>query len=170
MGKPVIQIRELQQVGMVVGNVDEKMKAMWETFGIGPWTVHIFEPGSFRDLKYRGKPSRSGVKLGKAKVGALEIELLEPIGEDNIYHEFVSKYGDCVHHFGWYVAETPEAFAEAVKALEKAGFPDVWSGRNEYVLFAYFDTRKVFNSMIEVVWRAPGATLPPSYTFPKGAV
>ena len=166
MGKPVIQIRELQQVGMVVGNLDEKMKAMWEAFGIGPWTVTIFKPGSFSEIRYNGKPSRSGLKVGIAKLANLEIELLEPIGEDNIYHEFIKKYGDCVHHFGWYVAETPEAFAEAVKAMEKAGFPDVWSGRGKNVLFAYFDTTKVFNSMIELTWRAPGATMPTSYIFP----
>lgn len=165
--QPVIKIKELEQVGMVVGDLTERMETMWNTFGIGPWDVYIFEPGSLIDVKYYGKPSRSGMKVARAKVGPMEIELIEPIGEDNIYRDFVKKQGNGVQHLGWHKVDTLEAVAETTRRLEEAGFPCIWCGRTYRSAFAYFDTLKALNTILEVIWWDKTITPHPSYTFPK---
>ena len=166
-GHPVLRVKELEQVGMVVGNIDERMETMWNTFGIGPWDVYVFSPDVLTDVKYYGKPSRSGMKVARAKIGPMEIELIEPIGDDNVYRDFVDRFGDGIQHLGWHKAESKEAVSEAIEKLEKAGFPCIWTGVTYRSAFAYFDTTKALNTILEVIWFDASITPSPTYTYPK---
>ncbi|MGA3406550.1 MAG: hypothetical protein ABSD49_12530 [Candidatus Bathyarchaeia archaeon] len=57
---------EVIQVGIFVKDVNETAKKLEELLGIGPF--EIFEP-DYKDLTYRGKPGKFGVKIGLAKAG-----------------------------------------------------------------------------------------------------
>lgn len=165
--KPVIQIKELEQIGMVVKNLDQSMKVMWENFGIGPWEVYIHQPERLREVKYYGKPSKSGLKVAIARLGAMHIELIEPIGKDNIYYDYLKKHGEGVQHLGWYKAETEEAFFSKTHELETAGFQCIFSGRTYRSRFAYFETTKKLHTILEVIWVDKNIPLQMSYKFPQ---
>lgn len=165
--QPVLKFSNLEQLGMVVRNIDETIQKMWETFGIGPWEVCIYEPHELHDVEYHGKPSHSGLKFALAQVGAMQIELIEPIGTDNAYQEFINQHGDGVQHLGFYRAKTPEEFLEAKKKMEDGGFPCIFTGRSYRSLFAYFDTLSVMNTVLELVWFNLDIPRRVAYTYPK---
>jgi hypothetical protein len=164
----IIKIKNLEQVGMVVQDITANMQNMWNVFGIGPWDVYVYEPGDLKDILYYGKPSKSGMKIARTKVGKCEIELVEPIGQDNIYQDFANKYGNGIQHLGWHVVDNEAEFFTTMQAMEKANFPCIWSGRSPRGRFAYFDTMHVLNTLLEMAWIDESAnSVSPSYIYPK---
>ncbi len=172
----MIKITELEQVCIVVHDLDKSMESLWNTFGIGPWDVYIRDPDStldnesLSDMTYYGKPTRFSYKMASThnKMGGILIELIQPGEGDNIYSDFLEENGEGIHHLGWYVADNPEEFGKTTRKLEKEGFPCIMSGRVYNAAFAYFDTTKVLNTILEVVWRDPSRKRPvPSRVFPE---
>ena len=163
--KPIIKITDLEQVGMVVPNLDQAMSNMWENFGIGPWKVLSFTPDRLSDVKYYHRASISGMKISFCQVGKIQLELIEPIGDDNAYRDFVNKYGNGIQHLGWYKTASEEDFFATIKKLEDAGFPCIFEGRNQYAYFAYLDTTKALNTILEVVF-INDLNFKPDYIYP----
>jgi len=153
--QPVINITELEQVCIVVRCVDKSVESMWNTFGIGPWNIKTYGPDYLSDMTYHGKPARFRFKAARThnKLGGFEIELIEPLEGDNIYRDFLREHGEGIHHVGWHKVDSEEAFAETTRKLEGEGFPCIMSGRTPLGAFAYFDTAKVLNTILEVTWR-----------------
>jgi methylmalonyl-CoA/ethylmalonyl-CoA epimerase len=163
-----LKVKELEQVGMVVYNLEESVKKMWHDFGIGPWDVYVntHTPDLLKEVKYYGKPSSSGMKIAMAQVGPMQIELIEPIGTDNIYADFLKKHGEGIQHLGWYKTKTEKEFFEKMHELEQAGFPCIFSGRSYRSRFAYFDTTKALHTIFEIIWVDQKIPPRPSYKFP----
>ena len=165
---PVIKVSELWQVCIVVHDVDKTMKSLWDTFGIGPWEVYIRDPESKNinevttHMTYYGKPARFGYVMARTYgTEGIKLELIQPVEGDSIYADFLRDHGEGIQHLGWYVVDTLEAFLQTTRKLETGGFPCIMSGRHPGSAFAYFDTTKVLNTVLEVVWRDPKIKRPP---------
>ncbi len=161
--QPVISVTKLEQVCIVVRDLDKSMKFMWNTFGIGPWDINIRSADSMRDMTYRGKPACFSYKVAVThnRLGGMQIELIEPVEGDNIYSDFLREHGEGIHHLGWYTVDSVETFTETTMTLQKAGFPCIMSARTHRGAFAYFDTTRVLNTILELVWRDPSIIPPP---------
>lgn len=172
--QPVIKITDLSQVCMVVHDAEKTMKFLWNTFGIGPWNIYIRDFTSkidaelIYDMTYYGKPAHFSYKVvhTRNKLGSVFIELIQPLAGENIYRDFLREKGEGVHHLGWHVVNTLEAFDETRKKLEAEGFPCMMSARLYDSAIGYFDTSKVLNTILEVVWRDPTKTRPTPRVFP----
>ena len=149
-----IDMLKIDQVCIVVRDLDKSMESMWNTFGIGPWNIHTRDSKVLTDATYHGKPARFVFKVARTqnKLGGAEIELIEPVEGDNIYSDFLKEHEEGIHHLGWYYADSLEFFTETTRTLEKAGFPCIMSGRHAHGAFAYFDTTKVLNTVLEMRW------------------
>lgn len=78
---------------------------------------------------------------------ALAIEILQPLAGQWVNKEFLERSGDGVNHICFTVADL-----EAEKRLmEQRGFPMVYGFSVPKGSFAYFDTRKTGNLMIELL-------------------
>ena len=171
---PVIKISELWQVCFVVYDMDKTMQSMWNTFGIGPWEVYIRDPESknnsecMTDMTYYGKPSRFHYIMARTTGTGMKLELIQPVEGDNIYSDFLKDHGEGIQHLGWYVVDSLETFAQTTRKLEQAGFPCIMSARLYSSAFAYFDTTKVLNTILEVIWQDPTRNRPaPLRVFPE---
>jgi methylmalonyl-CoA/ethylmalonyl-CoA epimerase len=153
-GQPVIKVTEIEQLCFVVHNIDKSVEALWNTFGIGPWMFREFHPDSMAEMSYHGKPARFSFKVARSqnKLGGVEIELVEPLEGDTIYRDFLREHGEGFHHVGWHKVDSLESFNETSRALEKAGFPCIMSGKSSSMAFAYFDTTRVLHTVLEVLW------------------
>jgi methylmalonyl-CoA/ethylmalonyl-CoA epimerase len=155
-----------EQVCIVANNLDESAETMWNNFGIGPWSVHVHDiDKSFTEMTYHGQPARFSFKSGHAQTGPFELELIEPLEGDNIYRDFLRVNGEGVQHFRCPKINTIDTYRKTVKDFEKAGFPCLMSARSVYGRFAYIDTTKVLNTMIEIYWRDPASPQPPEPTY-----
>jgi len=146
--KPVIQVQELFQVGIVVRDVEKTAQLYQDLLGIGPWS--IMDVGPYIDsVTYKGKRvEKPSFLVGMAMAGNMQIELIQPINEDLPYTDFLKEHGEGLHHVGH--IQVPDVDA-AVRDLEAQGFPCVFAGDSPQTKFAYVDMSKSLGVIVELV-------------------
>jgi 4-hydroxyphenylpyruvate dioxygenase-like putative hemolysin len=109
------------------------------------------------------------MRLAIAQVGALQVELIQPLEGPSIYKEFLAERGEGLHHLQSRVND----IAKPLAAFSEQGIGVLMSGKFGEGEFYYLDTERLFGFTYEVVKRrtrpAPEATYPPdsASTFPR---
>ncbi|MFH1640228.1 MAG: VOC family protein [Chloroflexota bacterium] len=119
-----VKVKEFGQVGIVVKDAETVAKAYWNILGIGPWNIYSWEEPLVYDHKYHGKPTWIRAKVAQAQVGALQLELYQPVEGDSIYGDFLKERGEGLHHISFFVDNVDETAEELVKE----GFTSLESG------------------------------------------
>jgi len=141
-------LKEINQVCVVVSDLMKSMEYYWTTFGIGPFTIYTYESPIVTDMMIRGKPVDYRMKIAFAKMGSIQLELIQPLGE-SIYTEFLNEKGEGIHHVGCFV----DNLDEAVAVLEKQGIGVLQSGKRPGGGYAYMDTEETLGSIWELIQR-----------------
>jgi len=97
---------KLQHVGVVVKDI-KKAIAYLESLGIGPFTAPGVAPGkppifsiAFKG-ELHGKPAAWTTTISFAKMGDVELEILEPTEGPQALKESLDKTGEGLHHIGY---------------------------------------------------------------------
>ncbi len=120
-------LAKLHHVGVVVKDINKAI-AYLESLGIGPFVA----PGGKRTFsiafngELHGKPAKWTTTISNAKIGDVELELLEPTEGDQALKESLDTTGEGLHHIGFITEEMDEEIAN----LEKSG-AGVWTMARE---------------------------------------
>ena len=140
-GTDKLQLKTVDQIGIVVKDADKVMESWSSMFGIGPWTINDF--GGTDD---KGRPWK--VRLAFAYLGPLQLELIQPV-EGRIFHSgFLEEHGEGLHHLGFYVDDVDGEAAKLVAEGAKVLFTQPSN-------FAYLDTGGPGGVIYELIKR-PG--------------
>lgn len=71
-----LSLPAISQIGIVARDMREAVDYYSTHFGIGPFTVYESAPDKYW---FRGKPSHMKLRQGKAMLGGVEIELIQPL-------------------------------------------------------------------------------------------
>jgi len=123
-----VKVEKINQIGMVVWDLEQVAKNFWNILGIGPWEIYDWEPPLIYDRKYQGKPSWARERIALVKVGGVQLELVQPVEGDSIYHDFLLEYGEGLHHMNFLVDDVDETAA----TLTRQGFPSIQNGYYGY--------------------------------------
>ena len=127
--------------------------------GIGPWRVYTFGPDTVSSMTYRGQASPHVMKICLATTGSMEWEIVQPVVGPTIYHNFLEKHGEGVHHVA--IKCLNLTWAEKIAHLEAAGFRVIqsgsWLGKMPY---AYFETESSTGTTFEI-WDEPAGFVMP---------
>jgi catechol 2,3-dioxygenase-like lactoylglutathione lyase family enzyme len=126
-----VKVAGINQVAIVVKDLHKTVENYWNILGIGPWDIYLWEAPLVYNRKYQGKPAWAREKIALAQVGAIQLELCQPVEGDSIYQDFLDEHGEGLQHMGFSV----DNLDETVEALANQGFPNVQSaccGRSEY--------------------------------------
>ena len=93
-----LNVGEIAQVALVVHDLQQTMETYWKVLGIGPWSIYAYAPPTLRETMVRGKPVEYSMRLAIAQVGALQVELIQPLEGPSIYKEFLAERGAGLHH------------------------------------------------------------------------
>lgn len=118
-------VKEINQIGLVVKDVQEAAANYSRILGIGPWVYYDYVSPFIYDRKYRGKSVEAKERTARAMIGDVELELCQPVDGDSIYQDFLSKHGEGLHHLQLSVDDVEET----VGVLSAQGFPSLQSGR-----------------------------------------
>ncbi len=161
----VLPVAQINQIALVVRDLDAAMRQYWELLRVGPWRVYTYGPPLVREMTYRGKAQEYRMRLALAQVGALVVELIQPLSDNNIYVEHLDRKGEGLHHVGVFVPSLDRAVAEA----QQRGFSVLQSGRGYGRLgdggFAYLDTEATLGVILELI-EVPRERVPPELEFP----
>lgn len=163
-GQAKFEVKELEQVGIIVRDLQKSMENYWNNFGIGPWTIFHYPSSELRDMTYRGKAGRFSFQIARGTVGAMEVELIEPLEGESTWADFLKEHGEGVHHIAWYKVDN---MAETIQSMEKAGFLCLTSARTYRAHFAYFDTTKLLGTILEAFWADESIPFRPTRIWPE---
>ena len=146
--KPIIQVKEMFQVGIVVRDVEKTAKLYQDLLGVGPWqTYNVGE--MLTSLTYNGKPvEKPSFLVSLAMAGHMQVELIQPISEDLPYSDFLKAHGEGLHHVGH--IRVPDVDV-AVRDLEARGYPCIFAGSSSRTKFAYVDMSESLGVIVELV-------------------
>ena len=134
-------------VGIVVKDLNQKIREYTEFFGMKDWYVKKFDSSLMENTYIHGKRKDYTVKIAFCDLGNMLIKLIEPI-DDSIYAEFYSKHGDgIVHHLGMKVSD----YSSVLDDLKSKGLEilqsGIYLGRTRY---AYISTDQDINFITEI--------------------
>jgi catechol 2,3-dioxygenase-like lactoylglutathione lyase family enzyme len=131
----------INQVGIVVRDLELVAKNYWDILGIGPWAIYEWEAPLVYDRTYRGEKAWAREKIALVKVGDLELELVQPVDGQSIYHDWLREHGEGIHHMNFLTDDVDETRA----VLANEGFPLIQSGKfgppEEKGGYVYFDIK-----------------------------
>ncbi len=103
-----LQLKKVDQIGIVVRDADKVIESWSSLFGIGPWT---FQEMGGTDAK--GRPWK--IKVAFANLGPLQLELIQPVEGRVFQSRFLEEHGEGIHHLGFYADDVDGEAANLVK-------------------------------------------------------
>jgi methylmalonyl-CoA/ethylmalonyl-CoA epimerase len=134
------------QIGIIVRDIEKAEKNL-QDIGIGPFGPLDAEP----TVRWEedGKPTEVRLKMRFAKIGPLEIELIEPVS-DCMQKEYLDTRGEGIQHFSFFVDDIDAV----VEQMAKKGYRVVQRGwRSTSGGYAFFDTVETCGFMLEIIQR-----------------
>jgi catechol 2,3-dioxygenase-like lactoylglutathione lyase family enzyme len=136
-----VKVSNIAQIAIVVKDVQVVAENYWNILGIGPWDIYEWEASLVYDRTYHAKPAWARERIALAQVGALQLELVQPVEGDSIYQDFLMEHGERLHHLKFVVDNVDET----ADILAKQGFPNLQGGHvgsPEYnAAYAYIDIK-----------------------------
>ncbi len=126
--------------------------------GVTPWRVMHLGPHNMSEQIYRGQPAESEIRVGLARCGRTEWEVIEPLSGPSIHADWLATHGDGVHHVA--MRSTGGNFEDRLNAASDRGLTCVQSGTWGGLRFAYLDGVDVIGTYIELMDVPAGFTLP----------
>ncbi|MFC1981714.1 VOC family protein [Chloroflexota bacterium] len=123
---------ELHHIGLVVKDLNKTIEYL-TSLGIGPFRPSGRVPVTERNL--RGKLVPSKLEMRFARLGQIELEVVQPIEGECIQMEFLKSQGEGIHHLGFAVddirGEMDKLTKQGIK-IEQSGTRPIGGG------FAFF--------------------------------
>ena len=149
---------ETLQIALVVRDLEESLRTYVEEYGIGPWEIYEFGPGTVSELH----PSGCAWRLAVTMVGSVQWELIQPLDDLSIYAGFLAAKGEGVHH----VAVGGRPYREELDAMRAKGRTVLQGGVYNGVTFSYLSTDEDLGVVTEIFDWPEGLTQEPDSVYP----
>lgn len=153
-------VKQIAQICIIVKDLERTVENFWKIFGVGPWHFYTYGRPLVKRMTRHGKACEYRMRVALANIGAMRIELIEPLEGDTVYAEFVKKHGYGVHHLGILTGN----MAEAIKRAEAAGFEMTMDGAgfgpDDDGHYAYLDTEDKIGTTLELIERPKRRSCP----------
>jgi hypothetical protein len=148
-----LQLKQLVQIGIVVADRDQTTGALTSLFGIGPFRLVDWPDRPESKYQYRGVDEKIRIRQAFVQLGAVEIELIQPLEGRNAYKDFLDETGGGIHHVLFEVTDIEPVLQE----LAKSGITVLQSGTGirSGTRWALLDTREQVGFYVELRHR-PG--------------
>ncbi|GGE28774.1 hypothetical protein GCM10011391_04190 [Pullulanibacillus camelliae] len=139
-----IESNEIVKIGLVVEDIHATVKHYAELFDIEmPEIVlpseDVAPPSSSLGEAYtlfRGKPVTARTKIANIRMGAITLELLEPLDDPSPWKEFKDKNGPGVH----FITLTINGFEKHIEFVTEYGLPLIHKGEYGSGRYCLFDS------------------------------
>ena len=148
--KGLLPNKRMLHMGIIVNDINSSIDKWVQLLGLEKRpTVTIAEGHEANPTRYRGKPSNAKAKLAFLSLENIQIELIEPIGnEPSHWREFLDTHGQGVHHVAFKVEGMEETYIEN---FERNGIPLVQHGGWDGGEYGYMDGLRTLGVMVELI-------------------
>jgi hypothetical protein len=155
-------IGRLWHAGIAVESLAERLPEYERLLGVSSWNRVDFtpEPGSLDRSTLDGRPVRHAFSLAKARLGDIELEVIQPTLEPTHYRrELIDRVGEGIHHLLVLPSLREAEWLRLRDWMESIGVPVAMSGlvRSGAAEFFYLDTRRLLGGhLLEAICRYDG--------------
>ena len=141
------------QVAIVCRDIEATSKRWAAVLGIDSPQIRSTKPGREVNMMFQGRPSNSQAKLAFIKLGQVTLELIQPVGSDTSWQQFLDANGEGVQHIAFQVADVDKT----VRAFADDGMPVLHQGRYDdgSGTYTYVDSAKRLGVTLELLHSAP---------------
>ncbi|MBN2385986.1 MAG: VOC family protein [Anaerolineales bacterium] len=135
------------QIGIIVKDAEKTAARYAEIFGFPKPEVVLIANEPIANTIYRGRPSDASGKAAFFDMGAVQMELIEPIGGPSTWEEFLRTRGEGIHHIAFKVQDfetTNDLLAGKGMAVIQSG---AWTGGR----YAYLDSAAQLGTILEIL-------------------
>ncbi len=147
MAKQTLGTTTITQVGIIVGDVEAKAKAWADILGLPVPPIVMTDPAEKAQTECRGRATPARAKLAFFKLGQVQLELIEPIGEPSTWREQLDEHGQSIHHIAFEV----KGMKEKATLLGGKGIALVQRGEYTGGRYAYFDGSDKLGAILELL-------------------
>jgi methylmalonyl-CoA/ethylmalonyl-CoA epimerase len=142
-------MKKVKHLGIVVSDLDKAMES-WSLAGVARFNMFNMSTSqkTCGQVFKNGKLTEIEAKVANFELGDLQIELIQPLDDKNVYADFIKECGPGLHHICPDLGET--SYEEAEKLMKKSYGEPVFNGTGVVMKFVYFDARKQLGSFIEI--------------------
>ncbi len=148
-----VQLNRLVQIGIVVADRDRTTQLLTSLFGIGPFRFVEWPDRPESEYYYRGVQENIRIRQAFVQLGAVEIELIEPLEGRSGYRDFLDQTGGGIHHVLFEVTDIDPVLEKlalsGVKVLQSG------TGIRPGTRWALLDTQELLGFLVELRHR-PG--------------
>jgi methylmalonyl-CoA/ethylmalonyl-CoA epimerase len=157
---PVVKLGPISHVGIVVEDA-EKAAAFWErVFGIGPFSIGIYELNESTKFRFNGEPAEARMKAAIAYSGKVFVELVEVMEGESPHTEFMRAHGEGLQHVAFAVRDIKKVVAdlapEGLKPILDYEFETEQNGQRVLVQEVYLNSAEfIGGSTIQLIEFTP---------------
>lgn len=148
-----VQLNRLVQIGIVVADRDRTTQLLTSLFGMGPFRFVEWPDRPESQYYYRGVEENIRIRQAFVQLGAVEIELIEPLEGRSGYRDFLDQTGGGIHHVLFEVTDIDPVLEKlalsGVKVLQSG------TGIRPGTRWALLDTQELLGFLVELRHR-PG--------------
>lgn len=146
-------MKTMVQVAIVCRDVEATSKRWAATLGVEAPRITLTKPGHEVKVNFKGRPSDGQAKLAFLKAGQITIELIQPVGKDTSWQEFLDANGEGVQHVAFQVNDLDKT----IQNFERTGAPVLHRGRydSDNGSYVYMDTKKALGVTVELLHSDP---------------
>jgi catechol 2,3-dioxygenase-like lactoylglutathione lyase family enzyme len=146
-------MKAVVQVAIVCRDVEATSKRWAAVLGVDPPQISTTKPGHEVKVVYRGHPSEGQAKLAFIKLGQVTLELIEPVGGDTSWKQFLDSQGEGVQHIAFQIQDLDRT----VKSFDSIGIPILHQGRydSDTGAYVYVDSGKALGVTLELLHSEP---------------
>ena len=137
----------VMQIGLVVHNIEDAIRAWSLLLGVPPPSIIVTDSVDLAHTEYQNHPTPARAKLAFFQLGQVALELIEPIGEPSTWRDQLLTHGQSLHH----IAFETKGMPERLTALAGQGLPLLQRGEYQGGRYAYLDGREPFGTIVELL-------------------
>jgi methylmalonyl-CoA/ethylmalonyl-CoA epimerase len=148
-------IGKVVQIAIVCKDVDACAQRWSQLLGKAAPAARTTVPGDEAKVTYHGRPSKGQAKLTFFDVGqGLTLELIQPVGPDTSWKEYLDRWGEGVHHIAFKVKDLDKT----IQSFDQQGMPLIQRGRFDKNNgdYCYMDSKDKLGVTVELLhWDDP---------------
>jgi methylmalonyl-CoA/ethylmalonyl-CoA epimerase len=98
---------DFAQIGVIVRDLEQTIQVLSQVFGLGPFRIITWPPPDRTDMikLYHGEPGDFSYRMAFAKLGPVELELIQPLEGESVWADFIAEHGPGIHHIRFNVLD-----------------------------------------------------------------
>jgi Glyoxalase/Bleomycin resistance protein/Dioxygenase superfamily len=148
MKRNILGTRTVAQIGILVNDIETAAKTWADLLGVEKPPIRVTDEPEKSQARFGGKPTKARAKLAFFDIGpSLQLELIQPDGEQSTWREDLDRKGEGVHHIAFQI----KGMKEKLEGLGEAGMRLLQTGEYTGGRYAYVDSSKDLKVTIELL-------------------